>query len=201
MADAAMYHHMHRDDPDLTVDRAVALHKMIRLATLATAGHGYLTFMGNEFGHPEWVDFPREGNNWSYHYARRQWHLADQPDLKYGQLAAFDRAMLDLVKTHAVFKNPWAHLVWEHDRDQVLIFSRRGLLFVFGWHPTRSFTDYSFPAAPGRYRLVLDSDAPVFGGHERLANGQQHVTLATGGQDRLQLYIPSRSAQVLEKVE
>ncbi len=200
MADAGMYHHMHRDDPDLTVARAVALHKMIRLATLATAGHGYLTFMGNEFGHPEWVDFPREGNNWSYHYARRQWHLADQPDLKYGQLAAFDRAMLDVVKTHAVFKDPWAHLVFEHGEDQVLIFSRGSLLFVFGWHPTRSFTDYGFPTAPGHYRLVLDSDAPAFGGHGRLSSDQRHVTLAADGQDRLQLYIPSRSTQVLEKV-
>ena len=206
LAGAAMYHHMHRDDPDPAMDRAMALHKMIRLITLATAGHGYLTFMGNDFGHPEWIDFPREGNNWSYHYARRQWHLADHPDLKYGLLAAFDRAMLDLVKTHGVFEDPWAHLVYEHNDDQVLAFARRDLLFVFGFHPTRSLTDYGFPCLPGQYRLVLDSDDPRFGGHGRLQAGQAHFTRPADAnpvppQGRLQLYIPSRTAQVLLKVD
>jgi 1,4-alpha-glucan branching enzyme len=206
LAGAAMYHHMHRDDPDPAMDRAMALHKMIRLITLATAGHGYLTFMGNDFGHPEWIDFPREGNNWSYHYARRQWHLADHPDLKYGLLAAFDRAMLDLVKTHGVFEDPWAHLVYEHNDDQVLAFARRELLFVFGFHPTRSLTDYGFPCLPGQYRLVLDSDDPRFGGHGRLQSGQAHFTRPdeanpVPSQGRLQLYIPSRTAQVLLKVD
>lgn len=206
LAGAAMYDHMHRDDPDLAMDRAMALHKMIRLITLATAGHGYLTFMGNEFGHPEWIDFPREGNNWSYHYARRQWHLADHPDLKYGLLAAFDRAMLDLVKTWAIFEDPWAHLVYEHTQNQILAFSRRNLLFVFGFHPTRSFTDYSFPAPPGKYRLLFDSEAQEFGGHGRLQPGQEHFTLPDGRDSqvipgRLHLYIPSRSVQVLVKVD
>ncbi|MGD9330276.1 MAG: alpha amylase C-terminal domain-containing protein [Desulfobacterales bacterium] len=206
LADAAMYHHMHRDDPDMAMDRAMAIHKMIRLITLATAGHGYLTFMGNEFGHPEWIDFPREGNHWSYRYARRQWHLADHPDLKYGQLAAFDRAMLDLVETHAVFQDPWAHLVYEHGTDQVLAFSRADLLFIFGFHPTRSFTDYSFRGAPGQYRLIFDSDAAAFGGHARLQPDQTHFSLpieeapgTAGG--RLQVYIPNRTAQVLLKVD
>jgi 1,4-alpha-glucan branching enzyme len=206
LADAAMYHHMHRDDPDMAMDRAMALHKMIRLITLATAGNGYLTFMGNEFGHPEWIDFPREGNNWSYHYARRQWHLADHPDLKYGLLAAFDRAMLELVKTHAVFEQPWAHLVYEHNDDKVLAFARHSLLFVFGFHPTRSFADYGFRAAPGKYRLVFDSDAVCFGGHGRLNPQQEHFTLPDNADPersagRLQLYIPSRTAQVLLKLE
>ena len=206
LADAAMYHHMHRDDPDMAMDRAMAMHKMIRLITLVTAGHGYLTFMGNEFGHPEWIDFPREGNTWSYQYARRQWHLADHPDLKYGQLAVFDRAMLELVKTHAIFKDPWAHLVFEHATDQVLAFARGGLLFVFGFHPTRSFTDYGFRAAPGQYRLIFDSDAATFGGHGRLKPDQTHFSLPIEedpGVDtgQLQLYIPSRTAQVLEKVD
>ena len=182
LAGAAMYHHMHRDDPDPAMDRAMALHKMIRLITLATAGHGYLTFMGNDFGHPEWIDFPREGNNWSYHYARRQWRLADHPDLKYGLLAAFDRAMLELVKTHGVFEDPWAHLVYEHNEDQVLAFVRRDLLFVFGFHPTRSLTDYGFLCLPGQYRLVFDSDDPRFGGHGRLQPGQGHFTPAGRGQ-------------------
>ena len=206
LADAAMYHHMHRDDPDPAMDRAVALHKMIRLITLATAGHGYLTFMGNEFGHPEWIDFPREGNNWSYHFARRQWHLADHPDLKYGQLATFDRDMLDLVKTYSVFKDPWARLVYEHKDDQILIFARGDLLFVFGFHPTQSFSDYGFRATAGQYRLVFDSDDPHFGGHDRLQPRQTHFTLPNEADPItspgiLRLYIPSRTAQVLLKVD
>jgi len=206
LADAAMYHHMHRDDPDPAMDRAVALHKMVRLITLTTAGHGYLTFMGNEFGHPEWIDFPREGNNWSYHFARRQWHLADHPDLKYGQLAAFDRDMLDLVKTYSIFNDPWVRLVYEHKDDQILIFERGDLLFVFSFHPTQSFTDYGFHCEPGQYRLVFDSDEPRFGGHGRLQPRQAHFTLPNEADPltspgRLQLYIPSRTAQVLLKVD
>ena len=204
LADAAMYHHMHREDPDLTIDRAMALHKMIRLITLVTAGHGYLTFMGNEFGHPEWIDFPREGNNWSYRHARRQWHLVDNPDLKYGQLAAFDKAMLNLVRTHGIFAEPWAHLVHEHNDHKILALTRGDLLFVFGFHPSRSFTDYGLKVSPGKYRLVFDSDEDRFGGHSRLQAGQSHLTLpetnAPGAsEDRLQLYIPARTAQVLLK--
>jgi 1,4-alpha-glucan branching enzyme len=206
LSDAAMYNHMHRDDPDLTIDRAMALHKMIRLITLATAGNGYLTFMGNEFGHPEWIDFPREGNNWSYNYARRQWHLAEQPDLKYSLLAAFDRSMLDLVKRWSLFQDSWAHMVYEHNDDKVLVFSRLGLLFVFGFHPTLSFTDYSFQTATGKYRLIFDSDAHAFGGHGRLRPDQEHLTLTdsqdpSGAREFLHLYIPSRTAQVLLKVD
>ena len=206
LSDAAMYDHMHRDDPDLAIDRAMALHKMIRLITLATAGSGYLTFMGNEFGHPEWIDFPREGNNWSYHFARRQWHLADQPDLKYGLLAAFDRSMLELVNTRSLYQDSWAHLVFEHNDDKTLAFARSGLLFVFGFHPTQSFTDYSFQAPPGKYRLIFDSDAPAFGGHGRLRPHQEHLTLTdaqdpSGTREQLRLYIPNRTAQVLLKMD
>ena len=205
LADAAMYDHMHRDDRDMSMDRAMSLHKMIRIITLATAGDGYLTFMGNEFGHPEWIDFPREGNNWSYKYARRQWHLADHPDLKYGQLAAFDQAMIALIKTSGIFREPAAHLVYEHIEDQVLVFARGDLLFVSGFHPTRSLADYSFRAAPGKYRLMLSSDEARFGGHNRLSPQQTHFTLpeadGPGSASRLQLYIPSRTAQVLIKVD
>lgn len=205
LADAAMYDHMHRDDPDMGMDRAMALHKMIRLITLATAGDGYLTFMGNEFGHPEWIDFPRVGNNWSYQYARRQWHLADHPDLKYGQLAAFDRAMLGLIQHNDIFKARDAQLMYEHIEDQVLIFKRCDLTFVFGFHPTRSLTDYAFQAAPGKYQLVLDSDENRFGGHNRLLPRQIHFTAPADGSEEaaglLRLYIPSRTAQVLVKVD
>jgi len=199
LAGAAMYHHMGLQDPDLRVDRAMALHKLIRLITLATAGHGYLNFMGNEFGHPEWIDFPREGNHWSFHYARRQWHLVDDPHLKYGRLAAFDRAMLALAREHRLFDTAWPHLVFEHHDHKVLAFERAGALFVFNFHPDRSLSDYRLPYRPGSYRMVFTSDHPDFGGHGRLEPAQVHFTLP--GADPvthwLSLYLPSRAALVL----
>jgi 1,4-alpha-glucan branching enzyme len=85
--DRDIYDCMSVDQPEtLVVTRGMALHKMIRLITFALGGEGYLTFMGNEFGHPEWIDFPREGNNWSYHYAIRRWDIADDNNLRYSRL-------------------------------------------------------------------------------------------------------------------
>ena len=205
MAGAAMYTRMHHDHADLAIDRAVALHKMIRLITLATAGSGYLNFMGNEFGHPEWIDFPREGNQWSYRYARRQWHLVDHPELKYRFLAAFDRAMMNLVPRQALFTQAWPRLIRLHEEDKVVIFERSGLIFVFHFHPTLSRPHYLFPADPGKYRLILDSDAPEFGGHGRLRSEQEHLTLFTPENPEaphmISLYLPSRTALVLHKVD
>ncbi len=202
---ADMYPHMTQNDNHLGVDRGIALHKMIRLITLATAGHGYLNFMGNEFGHPEWIDFPRQGNNWSYHYARRQWHLSDDPGLKYQWLARFDRDMIALARTHGLPGGHWAYLLWEHNDDKTLIFQRTGLIFVFNFHPSKSFTDYHFPAPAGRYRITLDTDNPAYGGHNRLNPEQVHSTLNADSPDqppqRLSLYLPNRSAQVLEKID
>jgi 1,4-alpha-glucan branching enzyme len=194
---------MHIDDDDLDVSRGMALHKMIRLITLATAGHGYLNFMGNEFGHPEWIDFPREGNNWSYRYARRQWRLADDPQLKYRQLARFDRRMIALATAHDLLSAEAASLLWEHDQDKVLIFQRGALLFAFNFHPDKSYNDYRFPAPPGRYAIVLNSDDAETGGHARVDNAQSHFTLpaenADQSQHRLSLYLPNRTALVLSQ--
>jgi len=217
MIGAPMYDHMHVDDDHPDVDRGVALHKMIRLITLATAGHGYENFMGNEFGHPDWIDFPREGNNWSCFYARRQWSLADNPELKYHRLERFDRAMIDLARTSPLFTEPWPYLWYRQDDDKILAFQRGGLYFVFNFHPTRSLTDYGLPAAPGRYRLVLDSDHPDFAGHGRLTPDQTFFTApdsapAAGGSapaeetgppdnHHLRLYLPTRTALVLRAEE
>ncbi len=201
---AAIYDHMHADDDHQGVFRGVALHKMIRLITLATAGHGYLNFMGNEFGHPEWIDFPREGNNWTYRYARRQWHLADDPQLKYRQLAEFDRSMIALSSAHDILSAGPANLLWEHDQDKVLIFQRGSLLFAFNFHPSLSHSGYQFQAPPGRYAIVLNSDDPQFGGHARVDNGQHHFTLTPNSENqpshRLSLYLPSRTALVLKAI-
>jgi 1,4-alpha-glucan branching enzyme len=197
----AIYDHMHIHDNHMGVERGVALHKMIRLITLATAGHGYLNFMGNEFGHPEWIDFPRPGNQWSYHHARRQWHLVDDPYLKYGQLNRFDNAMIALATQAGVPGAQPAHLMWEHNDDKVLIFERAGLIWAFNFHPTRSYTDYRFSAPAGKYTIVLDSDDPAYGGHGRIDHGQSHFTLQAAHSPYpahcLSLYLPNRAALVL----
>ena len=194
-----MYDKMRTEDESLIVDRGIALHKMIRQITLATAGHGYLNFMGNEFGHPEWIDFPRAGNDWSFRYARRQWHLADDPNLKYHFLKDFDREMIALVKRFDILKSPEIRLLYEHSEDKVLAFMRAGFVFVFNFHPVRSFTDYRLPAAVDRFRLVFDSDAYRSGGHDRLVPDQLHEATVDphSGARRIFLYLPNRTALVL----
>ena len=202
LIDAVMYEHMKIDDHHIAVDRGMALHKMIRLITLATAGAGYLNFMGNEFGHPEWIDFPREGNNWSYKHARRQWHLVDNPDLKFCFLAGFDRDMIAAAKKSNLLEHAEPSLLHDHSEYMLLIFQRGGLLFAFNFHPNRSFTDYFFEAPAGKYDLILDTDAAAYGGPNRLLKNQEHFTLRDRIDNRtvdlLSLYLPSRSGQVLK---
>jgi 1,4-alpha-glucan branching enzyme len=199
-----MYDHMRMDDDNLRVARGMALHKMIRLITLATAGQGYLNFMGNEWGHPEWIDFPREGNNWSFKYARRQWYLVNDCNLKYHLLVRFDRDMIALAKTHHLLDSAPLQLLHEHSEDKVIIFSRADLIFAFNFHPDHSFTDYWFEVPFGKYRMVLDCDAPEYGGHGRLVSDQKHFTISvdSGAESRhmLSLYLPARSALVLCRV-
>jgi len=202
LIDAQMYDHMHVEDQHIRVDRGLALHKMIRLITLATAGNGYLNFMGNEFGHPEWIDFPRQGNDWSYQYARRQWHLVDDSNLKYQYLALFDRDMILLAKKFRLLQTPYIHLWFEHSADKILIFERAGLLFAFNFHPQKSFTDYQFEAPSGEYRLIFTSDDAQYGGHQRLLPDQEHLTIPnsnnSSNRNYLSLYLPARTALVLQ---
>jgi 1,4-alpha-glucan branching enzyme len=196
-----MYEHMEINDHNLRVDRGIALHKIIRLITLATAGNGYLNFMGNEFGHPEWIDFPREGNNWSYKNARRLWYLKDDIHLKYHLLAQFDKDMITLAKTHHLLDQSNVMLLNEDSTKKVLIFKRADLIFVFNFHPSCSFNNYQFEAPPGKYQMILDCDAKEYGGHERLLPNQTHFTITdkskTQNQHKLSLYLPARSAFVL----
>ena len=198
LAGAAMYFAMRRDSGDPAIDRAVALHKMIRLATAAAAGHGYLNFMGNEFGHPEWIDFPREGNGWSYHYARRQWSLVDDPSLRYGALRDFDRAMMKQVVGSPEFYAAPPQIVRIDNEKKILIFERAGFWFLFNFHPTESFCDYAFEARAGEYETVLDSDAVEFGGFARRIPDQHYFTQPECFGAMLRVYLPCRSALVLE---
>ena len=160
--------------------------------------------MGNEFGHPEWIDFPREGNNWSYRYARRQWRLMDDPLLKYRFLANFDRDMIALTKKYNLLAHKDPRIIFEHSNDKVIIFKRADLLFVFNFHSTCSYTDYSFEVPAGRYRMIFNSDAPEYGGHGRLVSNQHHFTLHDAPAQKkcnpLSLYLPTRTAFVLQSV-
>ena len=194
LADKDMYTSMSKSTPSLTIDRAVALHKMIRLATLATCGGGYLNFMGNEFGHPEWIDFPREGNGWSYKYARRQWSLADRDDLRYAGLEAFDARMISYVKKERVLDSRPVQL-YVDESAKILIFRRGNSIFAFNFNPCESYSGYGFPAPDGEYEMAFNSDEAQFGGFARLQPGETHMTV----DGRLSLYLPSRVAIVLRK--
>ena len=202
LIDKEMYWHMTVGDNDGTVDRGMALHKMIRLVTIASINGGYLNFMGNEFGHPEWIDFPREGNGWSYKYARRQWDLVDREDLQYKFLNAFDNAMIELVGGTYNFQALGIEKLWEKDDDQVLAFRRGQLVFVFNFSPTRSFDNYGILAPAGKYKVVLSSDSTRFGGFGNIDETVDHLTqfdplYKPMGKEWLKLYLPARSAQVL----
>jgi 1,4-alpha-glucan branching enzyme len=198
-----IYDSMHADCHHPLVDRGIALHKMSRLATLASAGHGYLTFMGNEFGHPEWIDFPRQGNNWSLQYARRRWDLCDDPNLKYQFLMAFEKAMLELVNQTAGFFNCRPQLLQCDEKQQILIFERSGLIFLFNFNPTQSFSDYTFSLLPGSCKLRLNSDEKRFGGWERIVPEQRFFSspvLCNGGlENQISVYLPAHTAVVLQQ--
>ena len=202
LIDADMYWHFKRGDETNLVHRGIALHKMIRLVTLGSINGGYLNFMGNEFGHPEWIDFPREGNGWSHKYARRQWNLVDNEDLDYHFLSDFDRAMIKVVKSEKRFNLTPVEEVWHNDGDQVLAFKRGKLLFVFNFSPTQSFIDYGLLVEAGEYEVVLNTDAKDFGGNGLADDNVKHFTnydplYEKVGKGWLKLYIPARSAIVL----
>jgi 1,4-alpha-glucan branching enzyme len=177
---------------------------MIRLITASTINGGYLNFMGNEFGHPEWIDFPREGNGWSHKYARRQWNLVDNKELCYHYLGDFDAKMIATIKSVKNFQKTKVQEIWHNDGDQILAYSRGELIFVFNFSPTRSFTDYGFMVPEGAYEVVLNTDAKEFGGNGFTDDSITHFTnfdplLKRDEKGWLKLYIPARSAIVLKK--
>ena len=206
LIDKEMYFSMNTESSNPVVERGIALHKMIRLATVATAGDGYLTFMGNEFGHPEWIDFPREGNGWSYRHARRQWSLCRPDYLRYSYLLRFDKEMIALVRRENVLSGELKLLVAD-EQKKMLIFMRKNCIFAFNFHPSLSVADYGFAAPEGEYEMVLDSDAPEFNGFARVKKGERHLTVHIKSQNgdpaydgTLYLYLPSRCAMVLKKI-
>lgn len=206
LIDKEMYYSMDKNIQNISVDRGIALHKMIRLITLSTSGNGYLNFMGNEFGHPEWIDFPRVGNNWSYFYARRQWNLADNPGLKYHYLADFDKEMIEMTLSYKLLNDPYCNYITGNMPDQVLAYERAGLIFVFNFNPFRSFTDYGIGAKPGKYSVVLSTDSKKFGGQELTDESMSHYTVSLGKpgfieSHMLKLYLPARTAFVFKSLQ
>ena len=202
LIDADMYWHFKKGDENFMANRGIALHKMIRLLTAGTMNGGYLNFMGNEFGHPEWIDFPREGNGWSHKYARRQWNLVDNKELCYHYLGDFDREMMHLIGGTKNFQKTKVQEIWHDDGDQVLAFMRGSLLFVFNFSPSRSYNDYGFLVPEGKYSVVLNTDNPDFGGFKLTDDSVEHFTqhdplYADGKKGWLKLYLPARMAMVL----
>jgi 1,4-alpha-glucan branching enzyme len=202
LADAAMYDQMEKDCHTLVIDRAVALHKMIRLITMAAGGNGYLAFMGNEFGHPEWIDFPRPGNGNSFHYCRRQWSLLTNPALKYDQLYQFDHDMIHTATYYKIFDQAFPEQKWIHEDDKVLAFERGGLVFVFNFSPDRSYTDYAIPVSQGvDHEVLFSSDDFCYGGYGRVGRGPLSAQIPGMEGNYLSLYLPARTCIVLHPIQ
>lgn len=204
MIDKEMYEAMHIGSQNLLIDRGLALHKMARLATLGCCC-AYLNFMGNEFGHPEWIDFPREGNNNSYHYARRQWSLRDNAELRFKGLADFDEAMMNLVVNgRKALEGTYPRRIYANDEEKILAFMRGELLFIFNFNAEQSLVDYPLIVPPGVYRHALDTDNEHFGGFNRVIQGQEFpLTTIDRENERcfaIRLYLPARTALVIERI-
>ena len=199
LCDQEMYWSMDAGNNNGVIDRGMALHKMLRLLTMSLGGEGYLTFMGNEFGHPEWIDFPREGNGWSYHYCRRQWSLADDPKLKYGYLRAFEKDMVANAKKCGVIGGNDRQLL-VHNSDNVLAYQKGNAVFLYNFDPTRSYEGYFIPMAEaGNYCVIQSTDDFCYGGHGRIFHQNYTATVQSDGRIGFQVYLPSRTAMVLEK--
>jgi len=201
LIDKEMYFSMRKDQPNLAVDRGIALHKMIRLATIACAGGAYLNFIGNEFGHPEWIDFPREGNNWSYQHARRIWSISENPELRFHWLLDFDHDMINLVRKERLLEEPYVQWVTDNQADQVLAFRRKDLLFIFNFNPYKSFEGYGIQIEPSKYKIILQTDAHAYGGFNRIDDRMTYYSIpeaGLGSTHYLKIYLPARTAIVLK---
>ena len=205
MADQDMYWHMNKNSRNLKVERATALHKMIRLATISMGCEGYLNFMGNEFGHPEWIDFPREGNGWSFWHCRRQWSLADDENLRYHELNTFDGAMVRLMKEEKMMGEEGLECLWRDSARKILAYRKKDHLFLFNFHPLDSLPDFELPLhEQAGYQVLLDTDEGPFGGYNRIDHGYQYVTQALPSREGdlgIHIYLPSRTGMVLKKVK
>ena len=200
LCDSEMYTGMHKDHQSMVVDRGMALHKLLRLLTMSLGGEGYLTFMGNEFGHPEWLDFPREGNGWSFHYCRRQWSLADNPELKYQYLLAFEKAMVEMAKKNRVVGGADKQLALDNT-DKTLVYKKGGAYLAFNFHPYNSYDGRLIEVdEEGEYKVILSSDDYCFGGQGRIWHQTYKAEKQEDGKIGFKIYLPSRTAVVFKKL-
>lgn len=204
LMDKEMYFGMSSADENMVVDRGIALHKMIRLITISLGGQAYLNFMGNEFGHPEWIDFPREGNDWSYKHARRQWSLVDNPILRYHYLGDFDKAMLQFAIKNKILSSGYANMLNIDEQNKCLIFEKAGLVFLFNFHTSGSIPGYKFSVPiKGKYKIVLNTDNVCFGGFGRINEELIYETIEDKdtGSHLLNIYFTNRTAIVMQLIE
>lgn len=202
LMDQEMYFHMGIHDENHIIDRGISLHKMIRFITAVVGGEGYLNFIGNEFGHPEWLDFPRQGNDWSYQYCRRQWSLVDNEELKFKFLNAFEKEMLSFLKTDGLLHADMAQALEIDANRKVIVFERYNFIFVFNFHATESYFDFQIPTnAAGQFKMILDTDRKELGGFGRIDGHHPHFTKEEMGKNWIQIYSPNRSAQVYQRVD
>lgn len=204
MADKEMYWHMNKDSHNLVIDRAIALHKMIRLATISLGCEGYLNFMGNEFGHPEWIDFPRIGNGWSYKYCKRQWSLADNPLLRYSDLLHFDQAMINFILEANFMGKNKPTLLWIDEEKKIISYKNGEYIFIFNFHPTSSYEGFEIPThETAVYEVVMDTDEKTFGGFSRIAHDiKYHSAPLSLNKDYtgISIYLPCRTAIILKRI-
>lgn len=205
LMDKAMYTDMNRAAKNIVVERGMALHKMIRLCTISMGGQGYLDFMGNEFGHPDWIDFPREGNGWSYQYARRQWSLASNPFLRYSFLNDFDRDMIKMVRKYGILADNYPYRLAMDEKNQTMAYSHGDLLFVINWSPVTSIPDYAVPVpSPGKYTVLLSTDSARYGGPDRIDESGEHFSFPVKQENGefihyIYIYNVNRAAVVYKK--
>ena len=198
LMDKDMYLSMHKSSNNLIIDRGMALHKMARLLTISLSNSGYLNFMGNEFGHPEWIDFPREGNGWTYHYARRQWSLVDDENLKFKDLDNFDKAIVNLFKNENILKNDVYNQQIDNQK-KIISFERGDYVFCLNFHPNESQTDFKINVAGQKYELIFNTDILDFGGYEIIKNNKPYKSMGSFRKKFIKVYIPARTAIILKK--
>ena len=199
LCDSLMYDKMSKSTSDILIDRGIALHKLIRFITLSLGSDGYLNFMGNEFGHPEWIDFPREGNNWSYLYCRRQWHLCDNPELKYSYLYNFDKEMISFAKEYDIFSKAPKSITIDDDK-KVLVYERNGVVFALNFHPTCSYEKYKIKLEKGKYKVILSTDTALTGGYDRVSFDTEY-SISNKRKSYFEIYLPARVGVAIKKIK
>lgn len=80
---------------------------------------------------------------------------------------------------------PQAYVSLKHEVDKVIAFERAGLLFIFNFHPTNSFSDYRIGVEEaGEYHTILSTDDKLFGGFKNIDVSTKYKTTLGEWNDR-----------------